>query len=62
MTELFNISLVFTTQSYFPVPKNIRLGSTRYSVMKFPHKGELQHLQQPQLHLIIYQILTLEFL
>ena len=24
----FNISLVFITQSYFPVPKNVRLTST----------------------------------
>ena len=39
VTELFirgrklNISLVFITQSYFGVPKSIRLNSTHYFVM-----------------------------
>ena len=32
------ISLVFITQSYFDVPKNIRLNSTRYFIMKIPNK------------------------
>ena len=50
VTELFirgrklNISLVFITQSYFAVPKNIRLNSTHYSVMKSPNKRELQQI------------------
>ena len=44
VTELFirgrklNISLVFVTQSYFLVPKNIRLNSAQYFVMKIPNK------------------------
>ena len=48
VTELFirgrklNISLVFITQSYFVVPKNIRLNSTYYFIMKIPNKRELQ--------------------
>ena len=33
-----NISLVFVTQSYFLVPKNIRLNSAQYFVMKIPNK------------------------
>ena len=47
-TELFisakrlNIALVFIKQSYFTVPKNIRLISTLYFVMKCPNKSELQ--------------------
>ena len=47
VTELFirerklNISLVFITQSYFPVPKNIRLNSRHYFVMKIPNKRKL---------------------
>ena len=47
VTELFirgrklNISLVFTTQSYFAVSKNIRLNSTHYFVMKIPNKHVL---------------------
>ena len=50
VTELFirgrklNISLVFITQSYFAVPKNIRLNSTHYFVMKIPNKRELVHI------------------
>ena len=46
VTELFirgrklNISLVFITKSYFTVPKNIRLNSTHYFVMKIPNIRE----------------------
>ena len=39
-----NISLVFITQSYFVVPKNVRLNSTHYFIMKTPNKGELQQI------------------
>ena len=39
-----NISLVFITQSYFPVPKRIRLISAHYFVMKIPNKRELQQI------------------
>ena len=50
VTELFirgrklNLSLVFITQSYFAVPKNIRLNSTHYFIMKIPNKRELQQI------------------
>ena len=49
-TELFIkrrkliISLVFITQSYFAVPKNIRLNLTHYFVMKTSSKRELQQI------------------
>ena len=39
-----NISLVFTTQSYFVVPKNVRLNSIHYLIMKIPNKQELQKI------------------
>ena len=39
-----SISLVFITQSYFAVPKNIRLNSTHYFIMKIPSKRELQQI------------------
>ena len=39
-----NISLVFITQSYFPVPKNVRLNSTHYLIMKINNKRELQNI------------------
>ena len=50
VTELFirgkkiKISLVFLTQSYFAVPKNICLISTYYFVMKIANKRELQQI------------------
>ena len=37
-----NISLVFITQSYFSVPKEVRLNSKHYSIMKIHNKRELQ--------------------
>ena len=37
-----NISLVFITQSYFAVPKNLRLNSAHYFVMTVPNKRKLQ--------------------
>ena len=48
VTELFirgrklNISLVFITQSYFKVPKDVRLNTTHFFIAKSPSKGELQ--------------------
>ena len=50
VTELFirgrklNISLVFITQSYFKVPKDVRLNTTHFFIMKIPNKRELQQL------------------
>ena len=37
-----NISLVFITQSYFSLPKNIRLNCRHFFIMKIPNKRELQ--------------------
>ena len=39
-----NIYLVFITQSYFAVPKDIKRNSTDYFVMKIPNKRELQQI------------------
>ena len=50
VTELFisgrklNISLVFITQPYFAVPKNMKLNSMHYFIMKIPNKRELQQI------------------
>ena len=38
------MSLVFITPSYFAVPKNIRLNSTQYFIMKIPNKRVLQQI------------------
>ena len=54
-TELFtkgrklNISIVFITQSYLRVPKDVRLNSTHFFTMKIPNKGE--HLRISLNHL-----------
>ena len=39
-----NISLVFNTLSYFSVPKDVRLNSTHYFIMKINSKRELQSI------------------
>ena len=39
-----NISLVFITQSYFSVPKDVRLNSAHYLMMKINNKMELQNI------------------
>ena len=39
-----NISLVFNTQSYFSVPKDVRLNSAHYLIMKINNKRELQNI------------------
>ena len=50
VTKLFvrgrklNISLVFITQSYFKVPKDVRLNTTHFFITKIPNKRELQQI------------------
>ena len=50
VTELFirgrklNISIVFITQSYFKVPKDVKLNSTHFFMMKIPDKRDLQQI------------------
>ena len=50
VTELFirgrklNSSIVFITQSYFKVPKDVRLNSTHFFIMKIPNKRQLQQI------------------
>ena len=39
-----NISLVFITQSYFSVPRDIRLNATHYFIMKINNRRELQNI------------------
>ena len=50
VTELFirgrklNFSLVFITQSYFKISKDVRLNSTHFFIMKTMSKRELQQI------------------
>ena len=39
-----NILLFFISQSYFKVPKTLRLNATHYFIMKIPNKRELQQI------------------
>ena len=39
-----NISIIFITQSYFKAPKDVRLNSTNFFIMKIPNKRELQQI------------------
>ena len=39
-----NVSLVFITQSYFSVPKDVRLNSTHYLIMKINNRREWQSI------------------
>ena len=52
-----NISLVLITQSYFPVPKDVRLNSTRYLIMKLTTKENYKILQLIILQKLITRIL-----
>ena len=51
LNELFNrcrklnTSLAFITQSYFSVPKDVRLNSDHYLIMKTYNKKELQNIE-----------------
>ena len=53
-----NISLVFIIQSYFPVPKDVRLNTTHYFIMKTNDRRELKRI----LPLIIRQTLITKIL
>ena len=50
VTEFFirgrklNISIIFITQSNFKVPKDVRLDSTHFFIIKIPNKRELQQI------------------
>ena len=50
ITELFlrgrklNISLVYTSQSHFKLPRTIRLNVTHYFIINIPNKRELQQI------------------
>ena len=50
LTKLFirgrklNISLVFITQSYLKVPKDVRLNTSHFFIAKIPNKRELQQI------------------
>ena len=64
VTELFirgkkiNIYLVFITQPYCAVPKNIRLNSSYYFIMKIPNKQEFQQIAFNHSSYIVFKDVT----
>ena len=44
-----NVSIVFILQSYFRTPKDARLNSTHYLLLKSKSKRELQNIAQDNL-------------
>ena len=50
-----NISLVFITQSYFSVPKDARLNTTHYFIMKINNRIELKNIATDHSSDIDYQ-------
>ena len=62
-----NISLAFITQSYFKVPKDVRLNTTHFFITKISNKRELQQIAinhssdiNPQYFINIYRECTVE--
>ena len=62
VTEMFlrvrklNISVAFISQSYFKVPKTIRLNATHHFIMKIPNKRELQQITSNYLFDIDFKV------
>ena len=52
-----NISLVFITQSYFSVPKDVRLNSTHYFIMKTNNRKDLRNIAINHLQVLVITIL-----
>ena len=62
-----NISLAFITQSYFKVPKDVRLNTTHFFITKISNKRELQQIAinhssdiNPKYFVNIYRECTVE--
>ena len=52
-----NISLVFISQSYFSVPKEVKLNFTHYLIIRIHNKKELQNIATNHSADIPYKIL-----
>ena len=65
VTEMFirsrklNISLVFITQSYFKIPRDVRLNATHFFIKKILNKRELQQIALNHLLDIDFKYATL---
>ena len=65
VTELFirgrklNIFLVFITQSYFKVPKDVRLNTSHVFIAKIPNKRELQQIAINHCQILVLMVLLI---
>ena len=50
-----NVSIVFITQSYFRTPKDVRLNTTHYILMKIGSKRELKYIAEEKLGYLDYK-------
>ena len=50
-----NVSIVFITQSYFRTPKDARLSTTHYILMKIGSKRELKYIAEEKLGNLDYK-------
>ena len=53
------MSLVFITQSYLKVPKDVRLNATHSVIMKIPNKRKLQQIAYNHSSFIIKDFMSL---
>ena len=66
VTELFirgrklNISLVFITQSYFKVPKDVRLNTSHFFIAKIPNNGEINQISNHQTLILKILLISIE--
>ena len=54
-----NISFAFISQSYFPVPKEVRSNSTQYLIMKIYNKRELQNIASNYQSFILFDFMKI---
>ena len=50
-----NVSIAFITQSYFRTPKDARVNSTHYVIMKIGSKRELKYIAEEKLGYLDYK-------
>ena len=50
-----NVSIAFITQSYFRTPKDARVNSTHYVLMKIGSKRELKYIAEEKLGYLDYK-------
>ena len=57
--RILNISLVYITQSYFLLSKDVRLNSTYYLIIKIHNKRELRHIGNNHQQILIMNFLQI---